>query len=266
MRKILIAAALLVVALAPAAVADSHESQVSVIHGIPDLDVDVYANGDSLIEGFTFGTVAGPLTLPEGDYLIEIYAAGADAAAEDPALSTTVTVPGGIDASVVAHLDADGNPTVTTFVNNVDPIDAGNARATVRHTAAAPAVDILASGVPVFENVSNGEEGVLVIPATTVDAAVVATGTTEPAVIEASLPLTEGANNIVYAVGSLEADNLSVIVQLIEGLGAAPAAVSTGTGGAADSGTPLALIAVLGIAAVALAGSGAALIRSRVSS
>ena len=67
-----------------------------------------------------------PLTLPAADYDIEVFAAGADPASDTPALAETVTLPAGANASIVAHLDADGNLMLSVFVNDIDPIDAGN--------------------------------------------------------------------------------------------------------------------------------------------
>jgi hypothetical protein len=45
------------------------DATVSVVHGIPATPVDVYANNDKTLSGFTFKSVAGPLKLPAGSYL-----------------------------------------------------------------------------------------------------------------------------------------------------------------------------------------------------
>ena len=55
-------------------------------------------------------------------------------------------VPAGANATVVAHLDADGNPTLTPFVNDTSATGPGEARLTVRHTAAAPGLRSRRSG------------------------------------------------------------------------------------------------------------------------
>ena len=98
----------------------------------------------------------------------------------------------------------------------------------MRHTAAAPAVDVLAGGSAVISGLENPDEQVLNLPAATVSAAVAAAGTTEPVIGPADVPVTEGVNTIVYAWGSLEAGNLQLAVQTIEGLHSAPAGVPTG--------------------------------------
>jgi hypothetical protein len=51
-------------------------SQVSVVHGIPGQPVDVYVNGKKTLDDFEPGKVAGPLTLPEGDYDIALTKPG----------------------------------------------------------------------------------------------------------------------------------------------------------------------------------------------
>ncbi len=84
---------------------------MTVVHGIPDLTVDVYVNGDLTLEDFAPGDVAGPLNLPAGDYALAITAAGGSV--EDAVLEGSATVTDGLDASVVAHLTADGTPTIS---------------------------------------------------------------------------------------------------------------------------------------------------------
>ena len=73
------------------------------------------------------------------------------------------------NASLVAHLSASGSPILTTFVNDTAPAPAGQGRIVVRHTAAAPAVDVLANGSPTFTNVTNPNEGQTNLPAGTID-------------------------------------------------------------------------------------------------
>src|SRR5664279_3868515 len=64
-------AAALVGAL-PASAADTAE--VYVVHGIPNLPVDVYVNGALTLNDFQPETVAGPLDLPAGSYSIAVTA------------------------------------------------------------------------------------------------------------------------------------------------------------------------------------------------
>ena len=210
-------------------------SQVSVVHGIPGTPVDVYVNGKKTLPDFQPGKVAGPLTLPEGEYDLALTAVGKPL---DEAILKVdnAAVPGGANISLVAHLTADGKPTITPFANDVSKLGAGQARLIVRHTAAAPAVDIRAGGKPVFENVTNPKEGKADLPAGTVKADVVLAGTDTVAIGPADLNLKEGTATIVYAVGSAEDKTLDLVAQTIGGLHSAPGGVPSGSGGLADRG------------------------------
>jgi hypothetical protein len=255
MRKLLVILAAFGVLAAVAAPASAQDGTgtVTVIHGVPDLEVDVYVNGEPTLTGFAPQTVTDPLQLPAGDYDIEIRPAGAEADS-DPAIAGSATLPAGANASIIAHLDAEGAPTLSVFVNDVSPTAAGSGRLVVRHTAAAPAVDVLADGEPVFRNLANPDEATADVPAGTYSAAVAATGTTDPVVGPADVPVTEGQATIVYAIGSLEAGNLGVVVQSIGGLASAPSAVPAGSGGLAadDAGIPAwsLVLAVAGLAGI----------------
>lgn len=254
MRKMLAAVAALAIALVPAAaLADGHEGNVTVVHGVPDLVVDVYVNDALTLEDFAFGSVEGPLTLPAADYDIKVFAADADPAGT-PALASTVTLPGGADASIVAHLDAGGSPTLSVFVNNIGEIAAGSGRVSARHVAAAPVVDILANDGVLFGSVPNGAGADADVPADTYNVKIVPEGATDPVVFETDLTIPEGTNVIVYAIGDLTGGSFTVAAQTISGLGAAPAGVPTGTGGQVDAGAPIWLIAAMGLGALALVG------------
>ena len=147
----------LVLLATPATAADT--ATVSILHAVPATPVDVYANGEKLIPDFQPGTLTDPLELPAGSYDLAIYPAGSDPASTQPAAKADdVTVPAGANATVVAHLTEGGTPVLTPFVNDVSAIPAGQARVTVRHTAAAPAVDVRANGAVVAPGLTNPKE------------------------------------------------------------------------------------------------------------
>lgn len=257
-RLIAAMAVALLLILAPAASADSHTGTVYVVHGVPDLPVDVYVNGDLTLEDFQPGTITDALELPAGTYDIEIFPAGADPDSEDPAIAGSAELEAGANVSIVAHLAADGTPTLSVFANDVSTLDAGEARVTVRHTAAAPAVDILVGGEPVFTDVENGQEGVADLPAGTIEAAVALAGTDTVVLGPASVDLAEGVNTIVYAIGNAEEQTLDLLVQTIDGLHETPDRVESGTGGlkAAELAGAAQLPWIAGLAALTLLGAG----------
>ena len=100
---------------------------------------------------------------------------GADGAAVIEA--NDVAVPGGANVTVVAHLNEGGTPVLTPFVNDIKATAAGQARITVRHTAAAPAVDVRANGAVAFPGLTNPNEAKTDLPAGAVSADVVLAGT-----------------------------------------------------------------------------------------
>ena len=130
---------------APAAVAQD-TGTVYVVHGVPDTPVDVYVDGKRAIDDFQPGTSQGPVELPAGSHQVALFAADAADGSGTPVLSASADLPAGGNVTLVAHLDASGNPKITPFVNDVSSVPAGQARLVVRHTAAAPAVDVLAGG------------------------------------------------------------------------------------------------------------------------
>jgi hypothetical protein len=210
-------------------------SQVSVVHGIPGQPVDVYVNGKRTLENFQPGDVAGPLSLAEGDYDIALTKPGEEI---DQAILKVdnAAVPGGANISLVAHLSAQGDPKITPFVNDTSKLDPGQARLIVRHTAAAPAVDVRAGGEPVFEDLTNPNEAKADLAAGTVSADVVLAGTDTVVLGPTDLNLKEGTATIVYAIGSAENDTLDVVAQTIDGLHSSPGGVPSGSGGRADAG------------------------------
>ncbi|NCT92421.1 DUF4397 domain-containing protein [Cellulomonas sp. APG4] len=252
--------ALALAAAVPATAATDDAASLSVLHGVPDLTVDVYVNGELTLDDFEPGDLAGPLELPADTYAVAITAA--DAADDSSPAIGPVDLPleAGMSYTAVAHLDASGNPTATLFTNDMSQTAAGEGRLTVRHTAAAPAVDVLAGGSPVIENLANPDEASLDLPAGTVSASVAATGTTDPVIGPADVNVAEGVHTIVYAWGSLDADNLDLAVQTIEGLHSSPSGVPSGELGlAADNQTNGWLIG----GALLVAAAGAALVARR---
>jgi len=247
------ALALVLATAAPASAADT--ATVSVLHAVPGVTVDVYANGQELIAGFAPGTLTDPMSLPAGSYDLAIYPAGSDPASTQPAAKADdVAVPAGANATVVAHLTETGTPVLTPFVNDVSALPAGQARVTVRHTAAAPAVDVRAGGAVVVPGLSNPNEASLTVPAGTVSADVTLAGTSTVAIGPADLDLAEGTATAVYAWGSADA-GYQLAVQTFGDLSSSPSGVPAGSAGLAGDDLPLPLVGVtvLGLAGAALA-------------
>lgn len=246
--------------LAPASAATAGNAALSVLHGIPDTPVDVYVNGELTLDDFQPGDLAGPLELPAGTYSVVL--AGPDSTdASDPVLGPIdLPLEAGGNYTAVAHLDAAGAPTANLFTNDISDIAAGEGRLTVRHVAAAPAVDVLAGGQAVISGLENPNEETLNLPAGTVEASVAAAGTTDPVLGPAPVDVAEGTLTIVYAWGSLEDENLDLAVQTVTGMHSTPDGVPAGSAGLVATNSPeqqigtwaaagLAVLAALALAA-----------------
>ena len=153
MRNLFLALALTVGSLS----ATPSDATVYVVHGIPgtalgssstDLPVDIKVNGSCVaaLSGLNFGEIRGPLALPApAVYTVEIKPANTlNPCGNATVLSSSAAVTPGINASVVAHLKANGTPFISVFVNDVSRTDPGQGRVVLHHTAQAPAVDVRA--------------------------------------------------------------------------------------------------------------------------
>lgn len=240
-------------------------ARIHLIHGIPDTPVDVEVDGKVIIPNFQFKATQD-LSSFAGQTLkaLKVKVAGQSTVAID---AGDLALPKTGNYTAIAHLDATGKPTLTVFANDTSPTAAGQGRLVVRHTAAAPAVDVLAGDKPAFTNIVNGKEAKADLPAGTVKASVVPTGATTPVVIgPADLPVAEGKSLIVYAVGSLDAKTITVLTETIDGLHSSPSKVNTGNSpigeGGTDTGALVGLIAA-GAAALAVVGVGTRLAKAR---
>lgn len=198
----------------------AENSQVYVVHGIPGTPVDVYVNGDLTIPDFQPTDVKGPLSLPAGDYHVQIFAHVASppdtAPSSGAVIDATKTVPAGASVSLIAHLGASGSPALNAFVNDTSAVAQGMARVTVRHTAAAPAVDVYVDGTKAISDLTNGNEAVAEIPAGSHEIVVKVAGTDTTVIGPATLDFAANTNTVVYAIGNAEGESLGVATQVLD--------------------------------------------------
>lgn len=268
MRKSLPAAvttALGIAVLAPlsAAAMDAPSgAELSVLHAVPATPVDVYVNGALTLDDFEPGDLAGPLELAAGDYEVAITAADAmdDSA---PILGpVTLTLADGGDYTAAAHLDAAGTPTVTAFENDTSAVAAGEGRLTVRHIAAAPAVDVWAGEDVVVPGLENPDEAALEVPAGTVSAAVSVAGTTDPVIGPADVEVKDGVTTIAYAWGSAADGTLALATQEVAADHSAPGSVPAGID-VAPAQDSTGMLAAVGAGAAALVAGAVLMARRR---
>jgi hypothetical protein len=233
------AAALLPLALAAPAGAQAAGAEVRVLHGIPGTPVDVYVNGERALDDFAPGTTTDDLALPAGTYSVAVFPAdAADASGQAVIGPVDLTVPASGNVSAIAHLGADGTPTITPFVNDTAAAAAGRAASSSatpplrRRSTSSPAASPSSAGL------TNPNEDTADLPVGTVSARWLQPAPTEPVIGPADVPVTAGQATIVYAIGSLEDSTLDVLVQTVPLAGGddAPAGVPAGSGGLVDQG------------------------------
>ncbi|MBO8187525.1 DUF4397 domain-containing protein [Streptomyces spirodelae] len=246
-----------------AAAADGGTATVTVFHGIPDTPVDVWANGKELISDFQPGSLTDPQQLPAGSYDIKVYPAGTSPSSGSPVVAKQVDVAAGANATVVANLTEGGQPALNAYKNDVSPAPGGKSRLTVRHVAAAPAVDVRADGQAVFKDLKNPREASAEVPAGTVNADVTLAGTDKVVIGPAKLDLADGASTVVYAWGSAKDNNLALKTQTLSTGGKAPGPPAAGVSGAAASNDDTALYALAAGAAFVVLVAGAQLAHRR---
>ena len=133
--------------------AQAQDASVQVIHGINGSDlgldealtVDISVNGGCALPGVSFRDIARNVPLPAGSYEIAVSLAD-----EGNPCGGLLAVSGRVElavfenASIIAHLNQGGSPTLTKVTNNVSTLGAHETRLAVVHAAVAPPVDVQA--------------------------------------------------------------------------------------------------------------------------
>jgi hypothetical protein len=161
----------------------------------------------------------GPVPFDAGKYDIEVRVGDCDGPL---AVSTTVDLAVLENASIVAHLTEEGIPVLTKFVNDVR-MTGHESRISIRHTAAAPSVNVLLKKYyrrnrEWIRDLSNGEQGTVEVRNGNYKATVFASDFPYKKVA-GPIPVDLNDPNlfvIVYAVGSLKNGTFDVLPQVID--------------------------------------------------
>jgi Domain of unknown function (DUF4397) len=198
-------------------------ARVFIIHGIPGVNVDVYATlagapipATPTIANFQPKQIvdipaAGPASVD-----IRIFAAGTNPQSASPVIAVLgAAVPGPGEISILAHLDGNGAPTATIYRNDNSAPLPGAARVSVRHAAQAPAVQLAAGGVPKLA-LTNPYFGDLEVPAGVAIPLQLQVPFTGAAITpSATLTFNAGVRYFVYAIGSVPGGTFDFIVQAV---------------------------------------------------
>ena len=235
---------------------------IRVVHGLRGLVADVYLNGQLVLPTFQPERTTDPMAVPAGEHLVEIRAAGA-AATKRPLLTQKVSVPSGFQGSLVAHLDRNGAPTLSTFADDLGAVPAGRSRVVVRHTASAENISVLLDDRPTIAAVAPSKSAAKLVSAGTYQVSVTPAGGGRPLAPPQDMDYAEGTANFMYLIGSQAEGTLGWAAVRITDLQTAPVRIQTGDGSAAgtssDQTTGLMLVGAVMVAA----GGGAVWSRTR---
>jgi len=219
----------------PAPDPEPQEGRLRVGHMSPNApNVDVYVDGNAVLEDVPFGAVSGYLSVPAGDHDVAITAAG------DPdteVFAGTVTIAGDTDYTVAAigelgdQADQPFEPLIVEDDNS--DLDDETARLQAFHVSPdAPAVDITAAGgdVVLFDGVEYGQSrAVEVGPGTyTVEIRGDTSGNDGDVVASYEVTLEGGMVYSAFAAGYLTPDDepanepFNLLLSTVDGRGAAP--------------------------------------------
>lgn len=197
------------------------DGYVTVVHGVPGLTVDVYVNGTLTLPEFEPGTVTKPLALPEDNYDIVIVPEGG-AYPDEAVITGSAFLPAGANASIVAHLAADGTPSLAVFVNDLSPISEKDARVVVRHVAQAGAVDVRLyrdlddEAVLTVPGLTNPNEAQADVPGKKYIATISGAGAATPLFTSDRFEAEDGETLVVYAIGNPADNTFSLLTQEID--------------------------------------------------
>ena len=234
MKKLLTtmgALAALMIASPPASAQTATAS--TLVHGIVGTPVDVVVNGTVVVNDLAPGATAD-LTTYAGQTLtnVEVVNAADDSDVVIGPIAE-LEIPESGNWSFVAMLDAAGAPRLASFQNNVAAVDAGSARLTVRHAAAAPGVDVIIGGQRPVTNLTNGASQELTLPVGTISGAQLALAGGDPIANIGNITLAANTNTILYVIGDAEEENIAFVEQDV----ALPAPATTTTAAGATTTT-----------------------------
>lgn len=214
------------------------DAEVYVVQGLPGRTLDIAVDGKTVATEVKTAAVVGPFDVDGGSRKVTFRDGN------DVVLERMFSVKAKSSWDVVVHLpaEADFDPAVTVFRNDLSAVPKGKAGLTVAHTAAVPPADIRVDDKVLFENVANGESLDLTVPVATYKVAIVPTGKKSPVYLgPVSLTVKGESLNRVYALGDPTKKTMNVAVHVID-TGARgsnrPTRVNTGTGGQAVGAAP----------------------------
>src|ERR687893_2784904 len=224
---------------APAFAQGGGQAQVRVAHLAPDApNVDVYVNGDPVLTDVAYTTVSGYLSLPAGAQQVSVYATGETTS---PVIDTPVELAAGGAYTVAAvGLVADDSLTAQVYEDDLRSPASGNAKVRVVHASpdAGPVDVVPRGGDPLVAGLAFPEASPYAeVPAGTYTLDVNAAGTKKTALTVPDATLASGGVYSAFAVGTVFADSLNVLLVQDNAVTSASSASATASASASASST-----------------------------
>jgi Domain of unknown function (DUF4397) len=240
-RRVFIVGLALLAALAltaPAFAQGGEDAQVRVAHLSPDApNVDVYVNGEPVLTDVPYTTVSSYLSLPAGTQQVTVYAAGDTSS---PVIDVPVELAAGGAYTIAAvGLVTDGSITAQVYQDDLRAPSAGNAKLRVIHASpdAGPVDVVPRGGEPLVTDLAFPDDSPYAeVPAGAYTLDVNAAGTDQTVLTVPDAALASGGVYSAFAVGTVYADSLDVLlVQDNAGTGATASATSSASASASVS-------------------------------
>jgi len=190
------------------------DAQVRFVHALVDApNVSIAVNGETVAENVAFGQASDYLDVAGGDIDVAVTAAESGEALFEQ------TVTAGAEAVTLIVSSADG---FTTFADNLDPLNVGQARLTAVHAIeGGPAVDVvLTDGRPVIAGLEyDTPYGTLDVPVFNYSLNVVPSGESLDSALfdePISAPLTTGTSYMAVVYGTLDAPEAMLLSAPVE--------------------------------------------------
>ena len=228
-----IAALLVFVVPATAATAQTEErATITVVHAIPGEDgfpADVYLNGEIAVSRMVVDAVSEPMEVRAGPVEVALFPAGEDPASMQPVLAQQVTLEPNASYTLVAQL-IDDSPAMALYINDLDPVDTGVSRVTVRHAGTNGPLQVAVAGENVVTDLMSPNEVTIEVPAGVHPLSV---ATAEGSLlIEQDIDFRAGSLLVLYTVGQPgDAADFGLLRQQVIIPQVSPTGVPTGSGG-----------------------------------
>jgi hypothetical protein len=243
-RRLLLLGLALMTALtlvAPAFAQGGGQAQVRVAHLAPDApNVDVYVNGDPVLTDVAYTTVSDYLSLPAGTQQVTVYATGDTTS---PVIEAPVELAAGGAYTVAAvGLVADDSLTAQVYEDDLRSPASGNAKVRVVHASpdAGPVDVVPRGGDPLVAGLAFSDASPYAeVPAGSYALDVNAAGTKKTALTVPNAKLALGGVYTAFAVGTVFADSLNVLlVQDNSGTSASASATASASAAASSTASP----------------------------